>query len=144
MATYAVIQSNTVINIVQWDGASPFTPGSGITTALLSSLPVGAGVGWVLSGGTWSAPAVVPQTTGLTFQQFVSLFTVAEFNAIIAASITNPSIMIGFMKLVSYSGTIDLSSPLVTTSLNGLVALSLLTSPRRTAILAGTVVNSSA
>lgn len=141
---YAVIQNNQIINVCEWDGASPFTPGSGITTSLISNLPVGVGAGWTLISGTWTAPAVVAQTTGLTFQQFVSLFTVAEFNAIIAASITNPAVMIGFLKLVSYSGNIDLSSALVTGSLQGLVTLTLLTNARRNAILAGTIMNPAA
>lgn len=144
MARYAIIQSNMVTNVCEWDGVTTFTPGNGASVTLLSSLPIGVGVGWTLSGSTWSAPATAPQTTGLTFQQFVSLFTVAEFNSIIGASITNPAIMIGFMKLVSYSGNINLNMPLVTTSLAGLVSLGLITSGRQTAILAGIIMNQNA
>ena len=141
MATYALIQSNAVINIIAWDGVTPVSLGTGVTAQLLSSLPAGAGVGWTFNGSVWSAPAAVAQTSGLTFQQFVALFTVAEFNAIVSASIANPAITIGMWKLLAISGNINLASQLVVSSVAGLVTLSLLTAARQTAVLAGTVVN---
>lgn len=141
MLSYALITNNTVTNVVVWDGSTPYTPPTGATLELLSLLPQGASIGWTFNGSTWSPPSIVPPTSGLTFQQFVSLFTVAEFNTIVQGCTTNPAILIGFLKFVSYSGNIDVNSAQENTALQGLVTLGMITSARKTAIQLGTVMN---
>lgn len=143
--TYAVINaSNVVVNLCLWDGVSDFSPGGGLTLALLSSLPAGVGIGWALVSGTWTAPAAIPQTMNLTYQLLTQLFTSAELTAIMSAAASHPVIITWLLKMVSFTGGINLSDPQVTTALTYLVSQSLVTAPRAAAIQAGTIVNSNA
>lgn len=142
MAQYAAIQNGVITGVILWDGVSPYTPGGGVTLTLMGSLPPGVWLGWSLNGGNWVPPAAAPiPTTGLTFQQFCSLFTSAEMNTIITGCTTNPTILIGFLKLVASSGVIDVNSAAVQADLAGLVTLGMITSARKTAIQAGVVMN---
>ena len=54
MNTYAVIQNNTIVNIVLWDGVTPYAP-QGVLTPL-ASLPQGVDIGWTVTNGTWGPP----------------------------------------------------------------------------------------
>ena len=60
MAAYVIIQSSAVVNVVEWDGVRPYSPGEGLTIVLLSSLPAGATIGWTETDGVWSAPPTPP------------------------------------------------------------------------------------
>lgn len=53
--SYAIIQNGTVINTVEWDGASPWTPPSGATVI---EIPQGAqvGIGSTYANGVFTAP----------------------------------------------------------------------------------------
>jgi hypothetical protein len=57
-AAYAVVEENTVTNIVAWDGVTPYTPSLGSALALLSALP-GVTVGSNLSLNI-DAPSINP------------------------------------------------------------------------------------
>ena len=48
MARYAVISSNTIANIIEWDGGSGWVPPSGTTVALA---PMPCSVGWAWNNG---------------------------------------------------------------------------------------------
>lgn len=56
MKNYAIINStNTVINVVVWDGKPPWTPPSGcIAVAIPKSSS--AGIGWTYANGEFIAP----------------------------------------------------------------------------------------
>jgi hypothetical protein len=57
--TYALVDStDTVQNIIVWDGVSQYTPPPGEVTVPLTS---GAGIGWTYANGTFTAPPPVAQ-----------------------------------------------------------------------------------
>lgn len=62
MKNYAVIQNNTVTNVIVWDGEGEFTLAPGMTLTVIENLPSGVWMGWSLNNGTWSPP-VPPKPT---------------------------------------------------------------------------------
>ena len=50
---YAVILDNEIINIIVWDGVTPYTPMVG---AILVECPEGVGIGWQYDGSTYLPP----------------------------------------------------------------------------------------
>ncbi|MFL9904285.1 hypothetical protein PQR71_40210 [Paraburkholderia fungorum] len=50
---YALVNNGTVVNVIEWDGASPYMPPSGDTVV---PLPGNSGIGWTYASGTFSAP----------------------------------------------------------------------------------------
>lgn len=52
--TYAVIENNTVVNVVLWDGESEWAPDNGVAIPATD----GVGIGWLYADGTFTAPAV--------------------------------------------------------------------------------------
>lgn len=57
---FAVIRGDVIENVVLWDGGDDWTPPEGVQ---VRSLPEGAGVGWRLVDGVWTAPAPAPAAT---------------------------------------------------------------------------------
>jgi hypothetical protein len=53
---YAMIQDGVVINVIVWDGVSPYTLSEEVELVPLDSLPEGVWVGWALVDGVWTAP----------------------------------------------------------------------------------------
>lgn len=49
--------AGTVINIILWDGVTPFDPGEGCT---LTPQPGGVDIGWRRAGEGWAAPEQTP------------------------------------------------------------------------------------
>jgi hypothetical protein len=65
---YAVILDNEIINVIVWDGETPYTPMVGTT---LVECPEGVGIGWTYNGTNYDPPKIVtpssedqPTTTG--------------------------------------------------------------------------------
>ena len=60
-ASYALVNSATgvVDNIIEWDGATPYTPPSGHTAVLAAS---GVGIGWSYANDTFTAPTLPTPT----------------------------------------------------------------------------------
>jgi hypothetical protein len=57
MATYAELDASGVWqNTISWDGVSAYTPPSGWTTRLVSTLPPGGAQGWTLNGKSYDDP----------------------------------------------------------------------------------------
>jgi hypothetical protein len=135
MSQYALIEANALVNVIEWDGVAPYAPPAGATLTPLAQLPAGAGVGWTESGGAWSAPAAPPpQQSGLTFLQFLALFTPAEQAAIVASSDAQVKL---FVVMASGAGAIDLTNAEVVAGVNYLAGVGLITSAETTRILAG-------
>ena len=59
MATYAVIENGVVVNSVEWDGVSPWTPPDG-TTLVLAPETDYFGPGSTYDGTNFIAPIPVP------------------------------------------------------------------------------------
>jgi hypothetical protein len=60
MPTYAVVDSTgTVVNVVMWDGTTPWQPPTG-TTAVLVPAGSNAGIGSTYSNGTFTPPKSSP------------------------------------------------------------------------------------
>lgn len=51
---FVVVQNNVVVNLVEWDGVSPWTPPDGSTVA---PAPVQISIGWQWNNGTPVGPA---------------------------------------------------------------------------------------
>ena len=113
MATYAELDASGVWqNTISWDGVSAYTPPSGWTTRLVSTLPPGGAQGWTLTGSTWTPPAVVvpevPATVAMwqakAALQGAGLLTAAN-NAVSAA---NNQVLTAFWNSAA---SIDRASP---------------------------------
>ena len=52
--TYAVIENNTVVNVVLWDGESEWSPDNGVAIPAAD----GVGIGWSYADGAFTAPEV--------------------------------------------------------------------------------------
>ena len=74
-----------------------------------------------------NAPPVI-----ITFRQFMALFSSTEQTAIVSSTDTQTRLFL----LSASSGSVNLSDPLVTTDLNYLVSIALLTAPRVLQVLA--------
>ena len=89
--------------------------------------------------GTWNTSTLdfdpLPETNVLPIMDFVRKFTDAELEDILEASLTNRKVRV-FIKKLELMQAIDLLSPVTVSSINGLAALSLITSQRSAEILA--------
>jgi hypothetical protein len=56
---YAIINNGTVINIVLWDGVSPYNPGSGNTLVLIPA-DTFVNIGYTYNGSTFSGTTSAP------------------------------------------------------------------------------------
>lgn len=130
----AQILNGVVVNVIIADPT--FNPGDGSVLVVSTT----AQSGWTYANGTFTPVAAPVPTQGLTFQQLLTLFTAAELTAIITAAATKPIILTWLFKMAA-QGTINLADPQVTTALTYLVAQSLITAPRATAIQSGSVQN---
>ncbi|MCK2420152.1 tail fiber assembly protein [Escherichia coli] len=52
--TYAVIENNTVVNVVLWDGESEWSPDNGVAIPAAD----GVGIGWLYADGAFTAPDI--------------------------------------------------------------------------------------
>jgi hypothetical protein len=55
--TYAVIENNTVVNVVLWDGKSEWSPDNGVAIPAAD----GVGIGWSYADGVFTAPDIPDQ-----------------------------------------------------------------------------------
>jgi hypothetical protein len=135
MAHYAIIENGAIVSVIIWDGVAPYAPPAGATLTPLSQLPAGVGAGWTQgASGAWAAPAPTPQLAGLTFLQFMALFTAAEQAAIVSSG--DPQVKL-FVIMASGAGEIDLTNAEVTQGVDYLAGAGLVTSAETTRILAG-------
>lgn len=51
---WALVATDTIVNLISYDGVSPFTPPAGHT---LEQVPDGVGIGWRRAGEVWEPPA---------------------------------------------------------------------------------------
>ncbi|MFL9904228.1 hypothetical protein PQR71_39925 [Paraburkholderia fungorum] len=63
---YALVNNGTVVNVIAWDGASPYAPPSGETVV---PVPGNAGIGWSYASGMFSAPATPARTPDQLYTQ---------------------------------------------------------------------------
>jgi hypothetical protein len=95
-----------------------------------------AQVGWTFASGVYTpvtAP-VVYQTSGLSFLQFMDLFSPPEQAAIVTSADTQVRL---FVLMASGAGSLDLANPLVVAGVNYLASTTLVSPSRVAAILAG-------
>ena len=59
---WLVIRNDRVVNVIVWDGISPYDPGDGIELVPSDDTP-GVGIGWTRIDGTWTAPEILDDTT---------------------------------------------------------------------------------
>ena len=126
----AQILNGVVENVIVADPS--WVPGDG--SILVASAT--AQVGWTYMGGVFAsvAPAVVYQTAGLTFLQFMALLTSAEQAAVANSTDTQTRL---FVMMATGAGSLDLANPEVVSGINYLAAIGLITSARAATILTG-------
>jgi hypothetical protein len=127
----AQILNGVVVNVIEADPAS-FDPGDG-SQIVASEI---AEIGWSYSAGAFKpgAASVAYQTCGLTFLQFMSLFSSAEQAAI--ANSTDTQVKL-FLLMATGAGVLDLQNPEVVAGVSYLASLNLIAAPRVATILSG-------
>lgn len=92
MATYAVVFNNVIVNLVEWDGATPWVPPS-VLDQVLPTAGVACGIGWTWNNGNPvnpNPPPVVqpPQPVVLTPAQGLAIIgiTLTSLKAALASS----------------------------------------------------------
>jgi hypothetical protein len=127
----AQILNGVVENVIEADPVL-FVPSDGSTLVPSAT----AEIGWTYANGAFTpvAPAVSYQTTGLTFDQFMALFTAAEQAAINTSTDTQTRV---FIAEAEGAPSIDLTNPTVTAGVNYLASINLIASSRVATILAG-------
>ena len=58
MEKYALIENGTVVNVILWDGVTPWDPPEGQTAVALAE--TGAWLGWTYDGTNFSPPPQDP------------------------------------------------------------------------------------
>jgi hypothetical protein len=127
----AQIVNGVVENIVIADPAT-FKPDDGSTIVASTT----AQIGWTYANGVFT-PVVAPvayQTGGLSFLQFMALFTPTEQAAIVNSTDTQVKL---FVMMATGAGSIDLGNPEVIAGINYLGKANLVASARVATILAG-------
>lgn len=127
----AHIVNGVVSNIILADPAT-FKPSDGSIIVASDT----AQLGWTYANGAFT-PAVAPvvyQTTGLSFLQFMALFTPTEQAAIVTSTDTQVRL---FLLMATGDGQIDLTNPEVIGGVNYLASLGLIGPARVATILAG-------
>lgn len=81
-----------------------------------------------------NTPAASYQTTGLTFLQFMALFSSAEQGAIVSSTDTQVKL---FLLMATGAGALDLGNPEVVSGVNYLASLGLIAAARVAVILSG-------
>ncbi len=80
MAAYAVIDENgIVVNAIEWDGESEWTPPDG--TIAVKFGDSGAGVGWKYVDGVFSNPDAIPPATSQELYNFDLAAMAAVYNS---------------------------------------------------------------
>jgi hypothetical protein len=59
MSIYAIVQEQSVVNTIIWDGASPWSPDEGMEAILVPD-GIDVSVGWAYVDGEFSAPPAPP------------------------------------------------------------------------------------
>jgi hypothetical protein len=82
MHTYALVDPIGIAeNVILWDGTSAYAAPTGYTLIQIDGLSPMPGIGWTLSGTTWTAPAAPtakPDPQGFTVAILNSSATTAE------------------------------------------------------------------
>jgi hypothetical protein len=76
---YAVIENGVVVNVIEWDGETEWTPGDDYDVI---DCPASVGPGWTYDGQTFTAPVSPAQPVRVTKADFQRLLTPAERYAI--------------------------------------------------------------
>lgn len=127
----AQILNGVVVNVILADPAT-FSPGDG--SQIVASQT--AEVGWTFAGGAFAqvAPTTSYQTTGMTFLQFMALFSSAEQGAIVSS--TDAQVKL-FLLMATGAGALDLGNPEVVAGVDYLASLNLIAVARVATILSG-------
>ena len=127
----AQIRSGVVVNLVEAD-PSTFNPGDGSIIIATDT----AQIGWTFASGAFTAvlAPVVHQTTGLSFLQFMALFSSSERAAIVNSNDTQAKL---FIMMATGAGTLDLGNPEVVAGVGYLASLNLIAGSRVATILSG-------
>ena len=126
----AVVQNGTVINVIIADAG--FDPKDGSIIVPSDT----AEAGDIYDGKVFKTPtpAIINQTQGLNFLQFMALFTPTEQAAVVGSNDVQVRI---FNLMAAGAPAIDLDNAQVTQGVQYLAATKLITSARATIILSG-------
>src|SRR5262249_2007044 len=118
-------------NVIEADPAT-FKPGDGSLIVASDA----AEVGWAYANGEFTpvAPLATNETSGLTFLQFMALFTSIEQVGIANTTDTQARL---FVMMATGAGSIDLTNPEVVGGVNYLASINLISPSRVATILSG-------
>jgi hypothetical protein len=125
----AQIAGGVVVNVVVAD------PAAGLPGVDCSN--PAAQIGWSFANGVYAPPLAGPpvyQTAGLSFVQFLALFTPAEQAAIVGSTDAQVRLLI---LMADGAAALDLSNAQVVAGVNRLVTLQLISAARMATILSG-------
>ncbi len=127
----AQILNGVVVNVIEANPAT-FQPADGSLIVASDT----AQIGWTYASGAFAPNAMTNpyQTNGLTFLQFMGLFTLAEQAAIVNSPDTQTRL---FVVMSTGAGSIDLTNPEVVAGVNYLASINLIASSRVATILSG-------
>ena len=115
MKNYAIIDStNTVINVVVWDGKPPWTPSDGCTAVVI---PEGsnAGIGWIYVDGEFIAPQtseVERPTPGPNYRGFYdSLLISTAYQNIRAQAVTSLPLTLASVEFIAAMSDAKVGAP---------------------------------
>jgi hypothetical protein len=127
----AQILNGVVVNVIEADPTS-FAPGDG--SLIVASDTAQCGDAYANGVFTPAAAQPVYQTQGLTFLQFMALFTSAEQAAIISSTDLQTRV---FVVMATGAGSLDLDNAEVVGAVGRVASLGLVASARVPQILAG-------
>ena len=127
----ARVLNGVVVNAIEADPAT-FDPGDGSLIVASDT----AEAGWTFANGAFTAVGApfAPQTSGLTFLQFMALFSSAEQAAIVSSNDTQTKL---FIMMATGAGALDLGNPEVVAGVGYLASLNLIAASRVATILSG-------
>jgi len=115
-----------------WISATLINPITGTAVIYMGDCIIGDSPSTEAAFEAQRAAIITAQPVIITFRQFMALFTTTEQTAIVSSTDTQTRLFL----LSASSGSVNLSDPLVTTDLNYLVSIALLTAPRVLQVLA--------
>jgi hypothetical protein len=127
----AQVLNGVVVNVIEADPAS-FAPGDG--SLIVASDTAQIGDSYANGAFTPATPSPTYQTAGLSFLQFMALFTPAEQEAIVSAS--DPQVKV-FVLMAAGAGALDLGNSEVAGGVAYLQQAGLLQPARAARVLTG-------
>lgn len=129
---YAVVSGTTVINVIEWDSLSGWTPPVGTQLVPLSNEPCEPGATY--APGSTPRFILPPRVYRWTAYQFLNRFTDSELMAVRARSQTDAATW-KFLTFATAAQEVVSNDPMTVAGMDYLVSIGIITAARRSEIL---------